>query len=510
MKSKILNCIIAFSFIALAGNAQNPVDALRLSNAPVYGGTARTMGVNGAMGALGADYSAVAINPAGLASFRTSEFIISPGYTSVSADAVLYNKTKPNAVVSDGNAKFYLNNCAFVRARRPEGGNWTTQNWSIGFNRLKTFDASFYFKGESLGSIVDRFQEKANNPNRRPNPFEDSLAIAVGAVYYKKPGDTNYGSDFDGHRTESIAKSQQGLNSGRVSEFNFAYAANYKEIIQIGASIGVPFMSFYDNKIYQETDIETAKDWGKIPSFKALAFTENYGATGWGINAKLGIIFKPTQSLRLGAAIQSPSRYKISESHDTKLSYTYWEDKPGVPNSAVEVQNTATPRDIGAYDYIIRTPWRLTGSAAILAGKRGFVSMDVDYIDYTKMAFQYQIKDKDAEIDVNNEIKTNYIATVNFRFGGELTKDIFRFRGGLGMVGLPVAVANPNYFRDATKTYSFGLGLREKKFYFDVAYQFARSSDNYSPYRVSVDYEQPEVARTQNNSQFIATLGFKF
>jgi long-subunit fatty acid transport protein len=265
-------------------------------------------------------------------------------------------------------------------------------------------------------------------------------------------------------------------------------------------------MSFYDNKIYQETDVETAKDYGRIPSFKALSFKENYGATGTGLNAKLGVIFKPFQALRVGAAIQTPNSYKISETYDNSFSYTYWEDGP---KGASEVTNEAKSPD-GSYDYIIRTPWRLTGSAAIIAGKKGFFSIDVDYIDYSKMAFQYQLEDKDIEIDINNEIKDTYIATTNFRFGAEFTKDIFRFRAGLGLVGLPVRVDNPDYFRDATKTYSLGLGLREKKFYFDVAYQFSRSSDDYRPYRVSSDYDQQIVARTQNNGQFIGTLGFKF
>jgi hypothetical protein len=226
MKSKILNCIVAFSFIALTGNAQTPADALRLSIAQPYGGTARTMGVSGAMGALGADYSAIGINPAGLASFRTSEFIITAGYTSVSTDAVLYNKEKPNNVVNDGNAKFYLNNCAFVRARRPEGGNWTTQNWSIGFSRLKTFDASFYFKGESKGSLVNRMQEKANTKQTKLNEFEEQLALETGAIYTKKNDPSYFASDFDGYPLELITKSQQGLSSGRVGQVDFSYAAN--------------------------------------------------------------------------------------------------------------------------------------------------------------------------------------------------------------------------------------------------------------------------------------------
>jgi hypothetical protein len=188
------------------------------------------------------------------------------------------------------------------------------------------------------------------------------------------------------------------------------------------------------------------------------------------------------------------------------LTYTYWED---TANGAREFANTGKSPD-GIFDYVIRTPWRYTGSAAFLLGKRGFLSADAEYIDYSQMAFEYGIEDKDAEIDVNAEIKDTYIPTFNFRLGTEVVIDIFRLRGGIATVGLPVGVDFPDYWRDATKTYSLGAGLREKKFYFDVAYQFSRNSDSYSPYKVSSDYVRPFAARTQNNSQFIATLGFKF
>lgn len=57
--------------------AQNETDALRFSTL-TQGGTARSNGMANAFGALGADPVAVAINPAGLGLYRTSEISFTP------------------------------------------------------------------------------------------------------------------------------------------------------------------------------------------------------------------------------------------------------------------------------------------------------------------------------------------------------------------------------------------------------------------------------------------------
>lgn len=75
MKNIILLIFISFSINI---HAQTISDALRYSNLEV-GGTARTVGVGGGIGALGADYSVLSTNPAGIAAFRTNEFVITPG-----------------------------------------------------------------------------------------------------------------------------------------------------------------------------------------------------------------------------------------------------------------------------------------------------------------------------------------------------------------------------------------------------------------------------------------------
>ena len=59
--------------------AQEPADALRYSWY-VPGASARIKAVGGSMGSLGGDITATFVNPAGLAFYRTGDFIISPAY----------------------------------------------------------------------------------------------------------------------------------------------------------------------------------------------------------------------------------------------------------------------------------------------------------------------------------------------------------------------------------------------------------------------------------------------
>src|SRR5882724_375067 len=64
--------------------AQNEDDILRYSKTGLMG-SARVLGAGGAWGAVGADFSSIAINPAGLGLYRKNEFMGSMAITSNSS-----------------------------------------------------------------------------------------------------------------------------------------------------------------------------------------------------------------------------------------------------------------------------------------------------------------------------------------------------------------------------------------------------------------------------------------
>ena len=75
MKTR-LTLIAIVLLLPLSLSAQNLDDALRYSKL-FYQGTARFDGMGGAFTALGGDLSAISLNPAGIAVFRSTEFTVS-------------------------------------------------------------------------------------------------------------------------------------------------------------------------------------------------------------------------------------------------------------------------------------------------------------------------------------------------------------------------------------------------------------------------------------------------
>ncbi len=504
MKKQIL--YLSFSLISTFIIAQNTTDALRYSLIQQGSGTGRTMGIAGAGGALGADFSAVGTNPAGLASFRTSEFVITPGY---------FNSTVVSKLVGDKNvadkersSKFNLNNIGFVSCRRPEYGNWTTKNFAMGYNRTANFSNSYYYEGQAKGSIINRFQENATykrNKGIALDGFEEGLADEANAIYLNSLNPKLYSSDFDGTAKDAVVThTQQGTVKGSVGELTASYAANYKEKVLIGATIGFPFVNYTENKTYQESDDESldGKNTGNVPYFKSLIFKENLVQSGAGVNAKIGVIFKVSQKLRLGAAAHTPTILSMTDNFTTEFTYSYIDNKGAATN-------TANSPD-GVFNYKIRTPWKVSGNVGYLFGKKGFVSADVDYVDYTQMNFQFET-DKAAENKINQSIANSFQPAINLRVGAEYAMDIFRFRAGIATLGLPQkGFEDRSYFANATKMYTFGAGIRENNFYADLGYQVAQSNYTDKPYLVSSDFAQPVVNKSRTNSQFVATFGFKF
>lgn len=108
-------------FLTATAFAQNENDALRYSMQQNFGTTARSLSMGGAFGALGADFSSLSINPAGIAVYRRSEFTFSPvlQFRDNSASYLGTLTTDNRANIGIGNLGFVL---AFPREKKlPDG-----------------------------------------------------------------------------------------------------------------------------------------------------------------------------------------------------------------------------------------------------------------------------------------------------------------------------------------------------------------------------------------------------
>lgn len=472
--------------------AQNVSDALRYS---LYtnGGSARYVGVGSSMSAIGADLSAVNTNPAGIALFRKSEYAFTPALSINDASSQLLSG-QGNGINTDNRTVFNLPNAGVVFTSRPRSPGWKAMNFALTANQLANFNQQFYVQGSSVGTLAQHFKEVANS-SVGLNDFETKLASDASSIYDFQ-GDGVYDIDYDLSPKALLSRSQKSVTKGSMTELGLTFAGNYNEKVMIGLTVGIPFFSYSSDKTYVEQDVQ--KDGGNVPYFSDLSYREKLTTTGSGINAKLGVIFRPTQVFRIGASIQTPTAIMLSDSYSSTLINNYYED---VKETGKFLGQQAT--STGNFDYKLKTPWRYTGSAGLVFGKSGFFSAEVEYVDYSHNNFRYS-NFADAQKTVNTDISNQLQSVLNVRLGTEIAVNIFRFRAGIGLTPSP-------FLNDDTRqyTYSGGFGIREKAWYLDFGYRRTQNQVQYYPYLTQRAPIQ-EVKNSFKNSQFLMTLGLKF
>ncbi|MBK7337379.1 MAG: hypothetical protein IPJ00_14995 [Saprospirales bacterium] len=286
-------------------------------------------------------------------------------------------------------------------------------------------------------------------------------------------------------------KSQVVRSRGSISEMVFTLAGNYEEKLQIGATIGVPFLSFSEDKTYRETDEDELN-----PVFNELIYEENVRLTGTGINLKLGMIYKPIHAIRIGAAFHTPTSFRLTIATLPSMTYDYtFEGNNRFEDSLRKVSsNTGCVRPEGA------------GSAGVFR-RNSLLCAEVEWADYSSAAFNFNQTsdpaDLDYERDLNRQIAANYQSSFIVRLGGEIAIDIFRIRGGYNMINSPYA--SESYTRGV---FSAGFGVREENFFLDLAYRRSITDAGYFPYESTPEL-QPEVETKTLAQHFLLTLGFK-
>ena len=454
-------------------------------------GSARTVGAGGGLSALGADYGTITQNAAGLAQFRRSEFVITLGLDKTKVDA-----TFGTNAISAKKSFMQLPNVGVVFASRPENIKWKTMNFSVGYNRQISYNRSFNYEGNAKGSITQRFSADADNVDlNNLDNYASGLAYDVGAIY-DLGSDLYYETDFDGVEDEFFHR-QEVTEKGSMGELTIALAGNYDDRLSVGGSLGIPILEFKKEKQYFEEDKNNA-----IPAFDKLQYDESLTTSGTGFNAKLGLIYRINQMFRTGLAIHSPTWISLNDSYNNTMLYQYTENNQ-------QKTNEKTPDEAGVFEYKVVTPWRAIVSLGTIIGQKGFVSADVELVDYASASFNLTrdiktTETKNLERDLNKSIDNNYKQAVNLRVGGEYAMDAFRLRLGAGFYGSAIEDD-----KSVKKIFSTGVGYRADDFFVDLAYRYSVGKEGYSPFQG--DFMKPNGAVLNTKKSTISfTLGFKF
>lgn len=486
-----MNKFILYSVLFLSGfsvQSQNASDALRYSKIDPLG-SARSVGVSGSMGAIGADFGSLNFNPAGLAAYHLSEIVFTP--------VLYFNSTrsslKGSPFLEENKYGGGIDNLGLVIVRNGyEGSNWTKVNFSVGFNKLADYNKSIYFEGATTGSITDHWREQALHLNPDDlDDFSSGLGYETGAIY-DSDNDGVYESDFISSPNLGVTKSQSILTRGHQSELHFALAGNYKDRVMIGAAIGIPLLVYREEKTYTESDPQNTN-----AVFDRLGYSEVLRAEGSGINLKLGTIIKFHDLFRLGFSLQTPSFIELDETYETSAKYSY------IDQGKLETFEAASP-ETGAFNYKLTTPLRLNANFGSVISKFGFIGASVEYVDYKQARFTMERDFKDYQQEINQDIDKQYQSAINIRAGAEIALDIIRLRAGVYLQGSPYANES-----EYTPTYSLGAGIRGGKFFADLALRHTSYNDGYLPY-TTFSNDQQLVYNEHQLNRLVFTFGYKF
>ncbi len=485
-------------------------DALRYSQIN-FGGTARMMSIGGAQTALGGDIGSVAVNPAALGFYRRSEFTISPtlGFAATNTNAALNGNYIPSEV-NDGRTNLFFNNVAAVFARPKDDispGTWRGGAWSISLTRLNNFNNRFSYAGTNSGpnSIVDYYEERAQQYDDFAAPNTGRLPGFLQQAYDAYLIDTLHDDQGFFYYTEEDFKPFEFRQNGTVdrrggqTQIDIAYGGNFGDRFYIGGSLGIQRIRYTSNTTFIENSLDAN------PALSRVTLEDTYTASGSGINLTLGAIYRLNDWVRLGGSIKTPTYYAIAENFSTTLTanynnYDYFGDR------SVILRNEQPTPIFGTFNYRLTTPLRINTGVSVFAGKNGFISADVEYVNFAQARVNSSEVDFSAD---NTSISNLYGSAFNFRLGGEYRMGIFRARLGSAFYGNPYQNINDRAL-DGRLFLTGGVGVRQANYFVDLGIVNSRSRTFFEPFTFISEGGQPSANVRNNYTQVAITLGTFF
>lgn len=509
---KIISLLTLIQSINL--NAQTPDDALRTAWF-TQNGTARNLAIGGAMGSLGGDITANHINPAGLGFFKSNELVLSPG--------LLMNNNKFNFRGSDsGSTK---NNTSYGTSGFIFAGNngrqskWTSAAFSVSLNQIVNYNNTIQYGGyNNASSFTEKYLEELTRDRADTNAALSNYIFGSSLAFRTFLVDTLRGAGGSLIGYQSMVPFSTGIyqqyvaqTTGGYNELAFGMAGNMNDKLYLGASLTIPIIKYNRNLFYSEKDATNNTN----NNFSFFEYKESYSSTGSGIGIKLGVIYKPQSSVRIGFALHSPQFIGLTDRiRSSMIANT--ETYAGQKSESSDALNSG---NAGVIKYNITTPWRMIGSASYIFSEaadvrkqRGFITADIEYVNYRGTRYSAAAENSIDETlrayyrSLNELIKDTYVGNINAKIGGELKFNTFMARLGWAYYGSPYTDKNLQVNRIIA---SGGFGYRNRGMYFDVTYSHVMNKDVQFPYRL-IDKPNTYALQTGNKGNIMITFGFKF
>lgn len=521
MRKLFLLSVLAFSIVGVA-QAQGEIDAFKLSRNDLTG-TARSVSMGGAFGALGGDISAIAINPAGIGVYRSSEIVTTLNFQNTKTETEL-NLGK----INENKFKVNFDNLAFVTTVPLNSDEVPFLNFGFSYNRLKKFDREYGTAGTNLSHSMAKYMaDRANSASNITNPevlkytedeefspFHDYDWMAVFG-YNAGLIEHNSGGYHKSNQLGNIShNSLYSREKGSISSYDFNIGTNISDIVNLGLTLSVTDLKYH---LYSEFD----EDYG---DFSNAGFTlkNEFKSEGAGFQIAAGVILKPIDELRIGLAYHSPTWYNMTDYYYADFDYNL----SGIMNSNPNGGPTSAylPTPAYRYDYKLRTPDRFTASLAGVLGQIAILSADYEYTNYGSNMRLFEDNGREMGHRPNESIEKHYKGASTIRVGGEI-RFTPQFSGRVGYAWMQSPLKDnfkrgkdeamtvgsvTQYTLDGDRNYfTYGLGYRfSRNFFADIAFVMGSQKDDLQSFYTENKAEGSTLKTT--TFQGLLTLGYRF
>ena len=496
--------------LPLGLNAQNMYNVSSFLDNELIG-TARYVGMGGAMSALGADLSTMGTNPAGMAMYRSNDYSFTVG-----ADFKFNDATYEETTISTDKANIFVGNTALVISLERNADYLKYLNFGVGYRRKNNLAGVFEMGGASNGYsqqyVIDALYKNSNNPfdftNLKSWMYTGlnynwlALLVADAGLYDEKAENfLTYPDTTLVWQPDELAFYEETRGGVNVVDFNLS--ANICDRVYLGATVSASLVDYNKYTEYRESDA-----WGDI----YILENDKY-LTGRGFDIKLGAIFRPFKysPFKIGLSAHTPTWYSFREYSSATITdpngKAYTTTSSDFFGELLSVRNS------------FRTPWRFNASMAYTFGSHFALNAEYEYADYATSKYTSRGRVEKAQ---NEEIQYNLKAQHTVRVGAEINADGFAVRAGYNYITAPFATDAYKYIynssvADTSTEYmnrfgknvvTAGFGWRDEILYFDLAYKLELQKMEFYPF-YDMDVVNPGATVNYMNHSIIATLGIR-
>ena len=480
---KKIFAIAAIAMAVLPAAAQETYENAKIAWGDLNG-TARYVGMGGALEALGADISTIGTNPAGIGLFRKSQANISLGMVS---------QEEGQAFGGGHTTNMSFDQLGFVYSSRTS----PTGYLNFGFNYHKSRNFNYIL------SAADGLYNASQNKLTYAKAKNELLFLGSGAPNFNEPKvacnqiddmyarNINYDPDLNTWFYEEANNyTMDRRHWGYVADYDFNLSGNINNRVYLGLTIGIHDVHYKHYSEYVES----------FPQNSPILVADDREIEGNGADIKAGIIFRPieTSPFRIGFSVATPTWYDL----ETR-NYTTMGDAGG------SVYNSES------YEFRLYTPWKFGVSAGTTISNYLALGASYEYTDYGSMDTRYKLSEDESESDeVMNRHTSDMLKGVStlkigaefkaspevaVRFGYNYVSPMYHkdgYKDGtLNSEGSYYSSATDYTNWEATHRFTCGLGIQIEKVNLSAAYQYSAQNGYFEPF---MSYEDFETAADDN------------